>query len=304
MNVGINYVVGLADAASAVLSQGQIANLTTGNVSVAAEINALNNAMESVPIDAETAKILAYVFTAVSIILLILFCALIKRILIAVQVIREATKAIMKMPTMTVFPFITYAWILIFLGYGLGILIFLGSAGSFNPITLSFADVHSSELCLLTNLTQSLGLGTLNFTITGSVMNVFIVYHIFGFIWTFELIKAISFLTISGAVATWYFSRTKDRKDLGFLPVFASYNRALRYYLGSAAFGSFLIAVIQLIRLLFNLMMRRLKKAKDHPAVKFMWVAVNCCLKCLKRFIDFLNKHAYIQVSHCIEINL
>uniref|UniRef100_A0A7S3DJM6 Choline transporter-like protein n=1 Tax=Palpitomonas bilix TaxID=652834 RepID=A0A7S3DJM6_9EUKA len=306
LNTGLNYIIGVANSASIFLTQGQLTNITAGNASIASEISALNDVMDSVPIDAKTAEILAYVFTAVSIILLILFCALIKRILIAVQIIREATKAMFRVVSMIFFPIITYTWVIIFAAYGLAILIFLGSSGSFNPFTLSFDDVKSEDLCLFLRLlgyAESLlnstvgvqaNLTSVNFTIPGPVMNTLMVYHLFGFIWTFELVRAISFLSIAGSVSVWYFSRNK--KDVSRFEVFASYNRALRYHLGSAAFGSFLIAVIQIIRILFNVMMNRLKKAKDHPVVKFLWVAINCCLKCLKRFIDFLNKQSYIQV--------
>jgi solute carrier family 44 protein 1 (choline transporter-like protein) len=62
---------------------------------------------------------------------------------------------------------------------------------------------------------------------------------------------------IAGAVATWYFTRDKSTLHL---TVFVSVWRVFRYHLGTVAFGAFIIALVQLIRLIMKYLE---KKARE-----------------------------------------
>jgi hypothetical protein len=71
-----------------------------------------------------------------------------------------------------------------------------------------------------------------------------------------------------------------------------------RYHLGSIAFGAFLIALIQIIRIIFEYYANKLEAAnKENPVVKALLCATRYLLDCLERFIKFITKNAYIQVS-------
>lgn len=56
-----------------------------------------------------------------------------------------------------------------------------------------------------------------------------------------------SMVTTSGATARFYWTRG-NMEHMSRLPVLAAAGRAARYHLGSIALGSFIIALIQLVR--------------------------------------------------------
>ena len=71
---------------------------------------------------------------------------------------------------------------------------------------------------------------------------------------------------------------------------------AHRYHTGSLAFGSLLLAVVQVIRVMLEYLDQRLKAAENKFA-KFLMSCLKCCFWCLEKFIKFLNRNAYIMVS-------
>lgn len=76
----------------------------------------------------------------------------------------------------------------------------------------------------------------------------------------------------------------------------------LRYNFGSVAFGSFLLALIWFIILVFQYIQKKFEKANEmsgtsNRIAKCLFASCNCCLQCCHRFIKFLNKNAYVQVA-------
>jgi len=75
----------------------------------------------------------------------------------------------------------------------------------------------------------------------------------------------------------------------------------IRYHLGSLAFGSFLVAVVTMIRLAFEYFIYQVEKAnpsnKENPVYKCAKCCARCCLKCLDACIKYINKNAYIQIA-------
>ncbi len=68
---------------------------------------------------------------------------------------------------------------------------------------------------------------------------------------------------------------------------------------GTAAFGSFLIAFVEFVRLVFEYYVSKMKEMEKRG---FTWIkclicCVDCCLGCLERFLKYASKIAYIQVG-------
>ncbi|CAE7619387.1 slc44a2 [Symbiodinium sp. KB8] len=102
-------------------------------------------------------------------------------------------------------------------------------------------------------------------------------------------------MVIAGAVAKWYFTRAKnDKKELGH-PLRNALRTTLRFHLGTAAFGGFVIALIQLIRAILEYIDRKTKAAQARNAqAKLLMKCVKCCLWCFEKCVKFLSKYAYI----------
>ena len=63
-------------------------------------------------------------------------------------------------------------------------------------------------------------------------------------------------------------SSFRDKSDLK-LPVATSFWRLVRYHLGSVAFGSFIIALVQLIRIIMQYVERKLAKKGGKIMIQF-----------------------------------
>lgn len=100
-------------------------------------------------------------------------------------------------------------------------------------------------------------------------------YHLFGLLWTNQFINGFGYLVIAHSVGQYYWTRGL-RADMTTFPVLTGIWVAARYHMGSIAFGAFIIAVIQFIRLLLEYIDRKTKKMqKGNPAAR--WVM--CCLR-------------------------
>lgn len=94
----------------------------------------------------------------------------------------------------------------------------------------------------------------------------------------------------------WYFSFTSDTAGKGSICVALKW--ILRYHLGSIAFGSFIIAVVEFIRLIFEYYRKQMEVAnKDNKIVKILLCITSYLLACLDRCVKFITKNAYIQIA-------
>lgn len=118
-------------------------------------------------------------------------------------------------------------------------------------------------------------------------------YHIFGFLWISAFIVACQDFVIASAIATWYFKR--DKSSMG-CPIATAVWRIIRYHMGSIAFGSFIIAVVRLARLILAYIQSRLR-GKSGPVVDFVLKVLQCCLWCFEKFLAYLNRNAYIEIA-------
>ena len=82
--------------------------------------------------------------------------------------------------------------------------------------------------------------------------------------------------------------------------------RLVRYHLGTAAFGSFIIALIQLIRIILTYVQHLVKKyeKKGCTGSKAIVAVLKCvlwclqgCMYCFERFMKFININAYIETG-------
>jgi hypothetical protein len=79
------------------------------------------------------------------------------------------------------------------------------------------------------------------------------VFCFFSFYWTSQVIKNIIHVTIAGVFATYYFMAGSPQ-GMSKSPTLASFKRACTTSIGSICFGSLIIAVIQTLRALTQIL--------------------------------------------------
>jgi hypothetical protein len=125
----------------------------------------------------------------------------------------------------------------------------------------------------------------------------YIYASIFFFFWVTAFLLAAADYVLIVAVAQWYFTENSDKR--GNFSIIKGYWWTLRYNLGSILFGSFIIAVVWTIRIIFEYIERKMKQNNGQMAPALQWVlkGIRCCLDCCHRFIKYVNKNAYCQVA-------
>jgi len=121
-----------------------------------------------------------------------------------------------------------------------------------------------------------------------------VAYIFFSFLWTNALMIAAGQFIIAAAVGIWFFTKHSEKRTT--YKVGKAVKWFFRYHFGSAAFGAFILAVVQFIRYLMMYFEQQAKVQKN----KVMEIALKvgqCLIACLERCIKFLNKNAYIQVA-------
>ena len=68
------------------------------------------------------------------------------------------------------------------------------------------------------------------------------------------------------------------------------------YHAGTAAYGSLIIAIIQVIRAVIMKLQKEAKKAESKIA-QCLLCCCQCCFWCLETCMKFINKNAYIQTA-------
>jgi len=68
------------------------------------------------------------------------------------------------------------------------------------------------------------------------------------------------------------------------------------YHLGTLAFGSLILAICRIIRVILEYINHKLSKY-DNACVKALMCCLRCFFWCLEKFIKFINKNAYIMCA-------
>merc|ERR1712216_1083838 len=104
-------------------------------------------------------------------------------------------------------------------------------------------------------------------------------YYMFMYFWTSQFIIAVGEIIMALAFAMWYF--TRDKGTIGTPTVIKSITWGFWYHAGTAAFGSFIIAIIKLIRFIIMEIQKKIEQMPDKPAaVKATARALMCACQC------------------------
>lgn len=212
--------------------------------------------------------------------LLLMVCCLIGRIRLAVVIIQEASKAMRTMPGIPLFSIFKYIGLLGLMAWFTFNMVLLATSGASigNSINASLNSTLGSQYASNNAITYAQ------------------IYYVFGFLWSYNWVVAIGQTTVAGAVASWYWS--EEKRSFRPLAVTKSFFRAVTYHLGSLAFGSLILTLVQFLQ---YLLVQAQKKTQNSPAnnnlTKTVFCCLQCCLKCVEGVIMLINRNAFIMIS-------
>ena len=127
----------------------------------------------------------------------------------------------------------------------------------------------------------------------------YIWFSIFFFFWVSCFLMAASQYVLIVAIVSWYF--TENANTRGNFSICRGYWWVIRYNLGSILFGSFVLALIWMIRIIFEYVEKKIRSMNgDQPLprpVEWLLSCIRCCLNCCHRFVKYINMNAYCQVA-------
>lgn len=126
---------------------------------------------------------------------------------------------------------------------------------------------------------------------------VYLYYFIFGTLWTNALFQAIGTFVVASACTMWYYSHGPGQELDS--PILRSYKMVFRYHLGSLAFGSLILAIVQFLQLVVEAFKKQAEAngAANNKCFEYVINCIRCCLACVERIVQFINKTAYIQIA-------
>ena len=127
----------------------------------------------------------------------------------------------------------------------------------------------------------------------------------FVFVWTMGAIRAVTSIATSISVAKWYFSEKKNIFHVNSLTILFSYCIALRFHVGTAAFGSLIVALIQLLRTILLSIKKKYDANCTSKLALFFCCWLQCCLWGFESFMKYVSSNAYTQTAiHVSEHNV
>lgn len=125
---------------------------------------------------------------------------------------------------------------------------------------------------------------------------------IFGYFWIIAFILACNEFIIIVSTATWYFSDKTVPDDDGIdgeAEVYKGFYWLFRYHFGSLALGSLLIAIVWMVRFVFEYFSKKLEKVtgEDNCFTKAFMRCIECFLACFDRMMRYLTRNAYIYMA-------
>ncbi|CAG9809296.1 unnamed protein product [Chironomus riparius] len=258
-----------------------------------------------------------YILIGSSIVFLVILLLVIvfrKRITIAIALIKEGSKAVSSNLTTILFPI--FPWILQTIVTVVSIYSFLHLLSIGKPIykvlgmnesclcTGNYSSIQNGDLCDPIKLhdfcgSQSDGLKChMSCHYTGIQPPPIAIYfkfiNVIGFFWLLFFVSAFSEMVLAGTFARWYW--TMKKSDVPFFNLTRSIYRTVRFHLGTLAFGSLILTICRIIRLILEYVNEKLK-AYNNEFTKAVMCCCRCLCMCLENFLKFLNKNAYIMCA-------
>ena len=216
-----------------------------------------------------------WVFTALAAAWLLFILIMCNRIRLAIAITEVTSKYINKTCCIVFVPFLFFVVLVIWLAYWIVMLVFLYTAGEF--------DRDSIKIFASFKMDEKLEYGFW--------------FHIVMLFYITAIIEAYSQFVYASSACIWYFTFEKGTENH---PIAKSFYRGFRYHFGSIVFGATIIAIIRFLMFFVEYVKKQMEKTTGKTkgkCFKCIFCCIECCLACCNKIMEFINKHAYIQIA-------
>ncbi|KZV63816.1 DUF580-domain-containing protein [Peniophora sp. CONT] len=119
----------------------------------------------------------------------------------------------------------------------------------------------------------------------------------FSYIWTSMTINNVSLATLAGGpYGSWYYFGPRDAGLMPKHPTTQSFFRASTTSLGSIAFGSLIVTILEIIRLVLNSLRNQSIEDGD-PITAILTCCAQCLVGIIEGMVQYFNRYAYIEIA-------
>ena len=216
--------------------------------------------------------------TIATLIFLILIFWLRKKMNLLVQLFQQGSKAVASIPCILLQPLVTFFALMCLATYFFAVGAFILTIDVPVVDERGFVTFEDGD----TALNQKLFFG-----------------HTLGVLWMWKFVDACESIIIAGTVADWFFLREErscgcDKLCSCAFPTCLPTINLIRYNLGTAAFGSLVISVVNMLKVIMQFVSGKIQKYKSATQMSSSGMGFQTCLYCLRKVIQYFNRNAYI----------
>ncbi|KAL5506999.1 PNS1 [Sanghuangporus vaninii] len=124
-----------------------------------------------------------------------------------------------------------------------------------------------------------------------------IAYETFCYLWTSQVVGNVALATLAGGpYGAWYYFGPREAGQMPNHPTLSSFFRASTFSLGSIAFGSLIVTLLEVLRLILS-MIRQNASAEGNPIEAILACCAECFIGCIEAMVEYFNRYAYIEIA-------
>jgi len=138
---------------------------------------------------------------------------------------------------------------------------------------------------------------TQNSSCSGTTVAGLIFYETFSFLWTSQVVGNIALATLAGGpYGSWYYFGPNELGIMPKNPTASAFVRASTLSLGSIAFGSLIVTLLELLRLVLNVIQQN-GSDDGHPVQVCLAMCASCFVGFVESLVEYFNRYAYIEIA-------
>lgn len=124
-----------------------------------------------------------------------------------------------------------------------------------------------------------------------------IFFETFSYIWTGQVIQNVALATMAGGpYGCWYYFGPRQQGEMPEHPSLSAFARASTRSLGSIAFGSLIVTILEIIRLILEIA-RNNASQEGSPVEAALFCCAACFVGCIESLVEYFNRYAYIEIA-------
>jgi len=124
-----------------------------------------------------------------------------------------------------------------------------------------------------------------------------IFFEVFSFLWTSQVIGNVALATLAGGpYGCWYYFGPRGEGDMPKHPTLSAFGRASTLSLGSIAFGSLIVTLLELLKMVLRAAQNS-ANADGHPVEACLACCAACFVGIIEQLVEYFNRYAYIEIA-------